>query len=96
MDNTHQVRASYELGIIVEEKIRGCRPNFQRQRSDEKLQNGANRELLVRGLIRSARVKNQTSESQAWGGLVGVIWMTAYWATLMPVWVYVILYATNA
>jgi hypothetical protein len=35
-------------------------------------------------------VKNQTSESQAWGSLIGVIWMTSYWATLIPVWVYLI------
>jgi hypothetical protein len=42
------------------------------------------------GLTRSIQQKNPTSNSEAWGGLVGTIWMTAYWAALLPVWVYLI------
>ena len=44
--------------------------------------------ILGEGLRKSIQVKNQTSESQAWGGPIGVIWMTGYWATLIPMWVY--------
>lgn len=46
------------------------------------------RNVLLSGLAQSIHVKNQTSESQAWGGLVGVIWMASYWATLIPMWVF--------
>ena len=28
------------------------------------------------------------TDAAAWGGLVGVTWMTAYWASLIPVWVH--------
>ncbi len=30
------------------------------------------------------------TDAESWGGWVGLTWMTAYWATLIPVWVYVI------
>lgn len=43
--------------------------------------------LLNEGLVRSIYEKNQTSDANAWGGLVGLIWMTGYWATLIPLWV---------
>jgi hypothetical protein len=38
------------------------------------------------GLRRSIRVRNPTSDAGAWGGLVGLTWMTSYWATLIPMW----------
>jgi len=41
---------------------------------------------LARGLHQSIHLKNQTSDPKAWGGLIGVMWMTAYWATLIPMW----------
>lgn len=43
---------------------------------------------LKSGLQQSIRLKNPTSASQAWGGLIGITWMAAYWATLIPMWVY--------
>ena len=46
---------------------------------------------LARGLNKAIYVKNQTSDSKSWGGLVGIIWMTAYWATLIPMWAYLII-----
>ena len=30
----------------------------------------------------------------SWGGVVGLTWMIAYWATLLPMWMHVIV--TNA
>ena len=47
--------------------------------------------ILVMGLYQSIQIKNQSSQLQDWGGLVGIIWATAYWATVMPVWVYLII-----
>jgi len=35
-------------------------------------------------------VRNPRTDAESWGGIVGVIWMTAYWATLLPMWVYYI------
>lgn len=48
------------------------------------------RALLADGLRRCARERNATSEPGAWGGLVGLTWMAAYWATLVPLWVHVV------
>ena len=45
---------------------------------------------LAEGLRRSIYVKNQTANSKAWGGWVGITWMTSYWATLIPIWLYYI------
>jgi hypothetical protein len=45
------------------------------------------------GLRRSIRTKNRRTDADAWGGIVGLIWMTGYWATVLPAWVYCILRA---
>ncbi len=42
---------------------------------------------LREGLSRSIRKRNRTTSAAAWGGLIGLTWMTAYWATLIPLWV---------
>ena len=45
---------------------------------------------LTTGLTRSIRVKNPRRDAESWGGLIGLTWMTAYWATLIPMWMYCI------
>jgi hypothetical protein len=45
---------------------------------------------LATGLKRAALVKNRRTDADSWGGLIGLTWMTAYWATLIPMWVYYI------
>ena len=55
------------------------------------LQVGINWSTLIRGLDQSIHIKNKTTQFKAWGGLVGISWMTAYWASVIPVWVYLIL-----
>jgi hypothetical protein len=42
--------------------------------------------LLGNGLRRSIRERNRTTDATAWGGLVGLAWMTGYFATLLPMW----------
>jgi len=41
---------------------------------------------LGEGLRRSIRERNPTTAPTAWGGLVGLTWMTGYFATLLPMW----------
>jgi hypothetical protein len=42
---------------------------------------------LAMGLDQAVRIKNVRSDAASWGGLIGLTWMTAYWATLIPIWV---------
>ena len=42
--------------------------------------------LLGEGLRRSVCERNRTTDATAWGGLVGLLWMTGYFATLLPMW----------
>jgi hypothetical protein len=41
---------------------------------------------LGEGLQRSIRERRRTTDASAWGGLVGLMWMTGYFATLLPMW----------
>jgi hypothetical protein len=45
---------------------------------------------LATGLSRAVRVKVRRTDADSWGGLVGLTWMTGYWATVIPIWVYYI------
>jgi hypothetical protein len=53
-------------------------------------------ERLAAGLRRSIQVKNPRTDAESWGGIVGLIWMTGYWATVLPAWVYYIVVALSA
>jgi hypothetical protein len=44
--------------------------------------------LLARGLRQSIHARNERSDAESWGGLVGLTWMASYWATLIPIWVH--------
>jgi len=48
--------------------------------------------LLIDGLNQSFYHRVKSNEPDAWGGLVGLTWMLNYWATLIPVWLYFIIY----
>jgi hypothetical protein len=43
---------------------------------------------LAEGLKQSIVMKNRRADAAAWGGWVGLLWMTSYWATLIPAWMY--------
>jgi hypothetical protein len=45
---------------------------------------------LATGVKEAALVKTRRTGADSWGGLIGLTWMTAYWATLIPIWVYYI------
>lgn len=40
------------------------------------------------GLRHSIVQRNRRTDAGAWGGVIGLTWMVAYWASLIPVWVY--------
>ena len=52
---------------------------------------------LAEGLKQSILLKNRRTDAAAWGGWVGLLWMTGYWATLIPAWVYsnVVVFSTR-
>ncbi len=68
--------------------LRHLHTNARHRRIEGAPQESLSRDMLMKGLHRSLYVKNPTSDARAWGGLVGAVWMTAYWATLIPLWVY--------
>ncbi len=39
------------------------------------------------GLRDSIHRRNRRTGAKAWGGLIGLTWMVAYWASLIPLWV---------
>ena len=45
-------------------------------------------EVLASGLRRALHETNRATDAASWGGLVGLIWMVAYWASLIPLWVH--------
>jgi len=53
------------------------------------------RALVRDHLIRSFRERNRSTEAAAWGGWIGLVWMTAYWAVLIPLWVHVVVRAAG-
>jgi hypothetical protein len=50
----------------------------------------------LQGLERAIRVKNRRTDADSWGGFIGLTWMTAYWATLIPMWTYYIVRVLGA
>jgi hypothetical protein len=42
---------------------------------------------VAMGLHQAVHIKNVRRDAASWGGLIGLTWMTAYWAALIPVWV---------
>ena len=43
--------------------------------------------MVTDGVDQSIHVRNQRTDADSWGGLVGLTWMVGYWATLIPMWV---------
>ncbi len=65
--------------------LRGLRTEAREQRI-----RGHGRIRLTDGLRRAILEKNRRTDSASWGGTIGLTWMTAYWATLLPMWTYYI------
>jgi hypothetical protein len=46
------------------------------------------RRLVAGNLHRAFHQWKRATDSVSWGGVVGLTWMVAYWATLIPLWVH--------
>ncbi|HVN39090.1 MAG TPA: hypothetical protein VMW19_13060 [Myxococcota bacterium] len=44
------------------------------------------RKQLAAGLRRALHERNPTTDATAWGGLITLLWMAGYFATLLPMW----------
>lgn len=46
------------------------------------------------GVLEGARIatfrRRRRTDAQSWGGVVGLTWMVGYWATVIPLWVHVV------
>jgi hypothetical protein len=51
-------------------------------------------EMVTAGLRRSLHDKRPATDADSWGGIIGLTWMTAYWASLIPLWVHQVVVAT--
>jgi hypothetical protein len=51
---------------------------------------------LRRALHQALHQRKRATDAASWGGLVGLTWMVAYWATLIPIWVYAVVQLASA
>ena len=68
--------------------LRALRADTDQSRSTDKQERKISWKLLKNGLWRSIHERKQARDADAWGRLIGLIWMTGYWATLTPMWVH--------
>ena len=61
------------------------------QKINENMHTDISWSMLKQGLYQSIQVKNLTTHPEDWGGVIGMIWMIGYWATLIPAWLYLII-----
>jgi hypothetical protein len=45
---------------------------------------------IAKGLKRAIELKDRRTDAESWGGIVGLVWMAGYWATLIPAWLFCI------
>ena len=43
-------------------------------------------------LADALHARQPATDAASWGGWIGLTWMTAYWATLIPLWVYAVVH----
>ena len=68
--------------------LRALRADVRKHEGMAEARPRVTRELLARGLSRAFHERNQATDAESWGGIVGLTWMTAYWATLIPYWIH--------
>jgi hypothetical protein len=44
--------------------------------------------LIKRNAVHALHTRRPSTLSGDWGGAIGLTWMTAYWASLIPLWIY--------
>ena len=68
--------------------LRALHSDAKQSHARDKQETGISWKLLKDGLWQSIHVRKQTSDAEAWGGIIGLTWMTGYWAALIPMWVH--------
>jgi hypothetical protein len=68
--------------------LRGLRADARKRDESAEPNARVTRQLVAGNLHRSLHQWNRASDAASWGGLVGLTWMVAYWATLIPMWVH--------
>ena len=71
--------------------LKALRLREKHQKINENFHAGIIWSILKKCLYQSFEVKNHTTQPEAWGGMLGMTWMIGYFATLIPVWIYLIL-----
>jgi len=70
--------------------LRFLRANARRSGETTRAGSPSILQRLATGLERSIRVKHPRRDAESWGGFIGLTWMAAYWATLIPMWMFCI------
>ena len=71
--------------------LKALRSRAMYQKINENMHTDISWSMLKQGLYQSIQVKNLTTHPEDWGGVIGMIWMIGYWATLIPAWLYLII-----
>jgi len=71
--------------------LKALRSRAKYQKINEDMHTYISWSMLKKGLFKSIQVKNLTTHPEAWGGVIGMMWMIGYWATLIPAWLYLII-----
>ena len=70
--------------------LRALHSSAKHQGKSADIHTGISWNVLKKGLFQSIQIKNPTTQSVAWGGVVGMTWMIGYFAAVIPVWIYLI------
>jgi hypothetical protein len=70
--------------------LRSLRANARREGAKIERRAASLSTRLITGFARAVRMRNRRTDAASWGGFIGLTWMSAYWATLIPMWVYCI------
>ena len=76
--------------------LSSLRANARRNRAKTGAGSASISRRLATGLKRAVWMRTRRTDADSWAGLIGLTWMTAYWATLIPMWVYYIVRVLGA
>ncbi len=68
--------------------LRALRTEASEHGDGHSLDGGRLSERVARNLHRSSQGWKRATDAASWGGFVGLVWMIAYWASLIPLWVH--------
>lgn len=75
--------------------LRALRANARTRQADTDEIEPITRSVVARHLHRALHERNRSTDAKSWGGLIGLTWMTAYWAAMIPLWVHQVVLVTG-